>query len=65
MGLSGQNQKNRSVWIFKLEGRNLLPKNVVPLPDSKYNVYCDFATKHVPIQSDDQVMDICGMPKSR
>ena len=28
VGLSGQNQKNRSVWIFKLEGRNLLPKKL-------------------------------------
>ena len=40
-------------------------KVLAPLLDSNFNLDYDFATIHDPIQSDDWVMDFCGMPKSR
>ena len=32
---------------------------------SEFNLDYEFAIKHVPIQSDDQVIDFCAMPKMR
>ena len=44
--------------------QNIVPQIfLAPLVDSKFNVEFDFAIKHDPIQSDDCVMDFCGMAK--
>ena len=47
-----------------IRGQNIAPHFLVPVVGSEFDVDYDFAIKHYPIQSDDWVMDVCGMAKS-
>lgn len=51
---------------LKFREQNLAPwKFSAPLLDSNFNVDYDVVIKHGPIQSNDRVMNICAMSKSR
>ena len=57
----------RKIGLFLGDGfgnyvaKSCLPKNLAPLADSEFDVDYDFAVKHDSIQSDDWVMDFCGI----